>query len=329
MIRNLNILGHYKIDFKTKKMLSWVITGMRDYNRKFLSLRLLIWTNCRRLLSPLLQMFTSIPIKADAPLAAPTSHLIHALISIPLNSSTSAVWFKQSQSNHTAPSQSEAFIQARRLFDSALSHYLPGKVDPDDASVRARCDAEAKNTLEDLLRPLVILITRMASADVDIKLSLRKSIIPPDLDRKVALESRTDTLGRCLRLLPSVYHPQLRDAIGELLFTLSDSDASTLSALVGYGNVAGFLMNKGVMTTPTAPPSSSSGVSLTTASGEAINPITGTVQEERPLPSDMTDEEKEREAEKLFVLFDRLEKTGAMPSSANPIRKMAEKGMLG
>ena len=35
----------------------------------------------------------------------------------------------------------------------------------------------------------------------------------------------------------------------------------------------------------------------------------------------MTDEEKEREAEKLFVLFDRLEKTGAIPPEQNPMRK--------
>lgn len=35
----------------------------------------------------------------------------------------------------------------------------------------------------------------------------------------------------------------------------------------------------------------------------------------------MSDEEKEREMEKLFVLFDRLEKTGALPPDQNPMRK--------
>lgn len=226
------------------------------------------------------------------------------------------------------PVESDAFIRARELFDAVLAHYLPGKVDPDDESVRDRCDAEGNNTLDDLVTPLVLLLNRIAAADEGIKLSVRDWIVPPDLDRTTALETRSDTLGRCLRLLPCIYHPRLKDAIGELLFTVSDSDASTLSALVGYGNVAGFLVNKGVMSAPAAP-SSSSGVSLTTPSGASINPITGTVQQDRPLSSDMTDEEKEREAEKLFVLFDRLEKTGAMPASQNPIRKMAEKGMLG
>lgn len=39
----------------------------------------------------------------------------------------------------------------------------------------------------------------------------------------------------------------------------------------------------------------------------------------------MTDEEKELEAEKLFVLFDRLEKTGMVQ---NPIRKAIQEGKL-
>jgi hypothetical protein len=60
---------------------------------------------------------------------------------------------------------------------------------------------------------------------------------------------------------------------------------------------------------------------------DQINPITGTIQEKREDPP-MTDEEKEREAEKLFVLFDRLEKSGAIPPSQNPIRKAAAEGRL-
>jgi len=43
----------------------------------------------------------------------------------------------------------------------------------------------------------------------------------------------------------------------------------------------------------------------------------------------MTDEEKEREAEKLFVLFDRLEKSGAIQPDQNTIRKAVEQGKLG
>ena len=66
----------------------------------------------------------------------------------------------------------------------------------------------------------------------------------------------------------------------------------------------------------------------TSNTGTPINPITGIAQQPVTVP-DMTDEEKEREAEKLFVLFDRLEKSGAIQPDQNPIRKAVEQGKLG
>jgi hypothetical protein len=103
--------------------------------------------------------------------------------------------------------------------------------------------------------------------------------------------------------------------------------ASTLSALVGYGNVAGFLFHKGILN---APPNdaASSNVSLVTPSGTHINPITGTIQSGPVLPA-MSDEEKEHEMEKLFVLFDRLERMGAIPPSQNPMRRVVQEATFG
>ena len=95
---------------------------------------------------------------------------------------------------------------------------------------------------------------------------------------------------------------------------------------MGYGNVAGFLFQKGIMSAP--PRSAGSSAPTTTADGLPINPVTGVVDHPHE-PLEMSDEEKEREAEKLFVLFDRLEKSGAIPPSQNPIRKAAAEGRLG
>lgn len=103
--------------------------------------------------------------------------------------------------------------------------------------------------------------------------------------------------------------------------------ATTLCALVGYGNVAGFLFHKGIFAAPSAEGSSSA--PTTTADGTPINPITGVAEREKPSMPDMSDEEKEREMEKLFVLFDRLEKTGALPKDQNPIRKAIQSGKMG
>lgn len=64
----------------------------------------------------------------------------------------------------------------------------------------------------------------------------------------------------------------------------------------------------------------------TDAEGAPINPITGIRNQNRSTSEDeMTEEEKEIEAEKLFVLFDRLEKSGM---GVNPIRKAQQEGKL-
>jgi len=230
--------------------------------------------------------------------------------------------------------------------DVSLAYYLPGDIDPDDTTVREKCKKEGETNLDDILTPLVVLITRICLGDEDSRARLREWVLPHDLDRTVALESRSDFLGRCLRILPCVYHGRLKDAVGEMFYAMCDSDgkpcptfqwsisltsnpAGLLSAQVGYGNVAGFLFNKGVFN----PPSQSSGASITevpTAAedGTPINPITGIAQKPSSVP-DMTDEEKEAEAEKLFVLFDRLEKSGSIQPSQNPIRQAVAQGKLG
>jgi hypothetical protein len=53
--------------------------------------------------------------------------------------------------------------------------------------------------------------------------------------------------------------------------------------------------------------------STSTPIGADIDPITGSIAEEKPDPwAGMSDEEKERESERLFVLFDRLQKNGVI-----------------
>ena len=100
-----------------------------------------------------------------------------------------------------------------------------------------------------------------------------------------------------------------------------------MSAFFGYGNVAGYLFNKGVMAAP-PPEAGSSAAPTTTATGEAINPITGTTLQPKSDLPEMSEEEKEREMEKLLVLFDRLERTGALPKDQNPIRKAIQEGKI-
>ncbi len=66
---------------------------------------------------------------------------------------------------------------------------------------------------------------------------------------------------------------------------------------------------------------------LTTIDGKEINPVTGQrrdMEPEDPGPA-MSDEEKEREAEKLFVLFERLKATGVV-NVVNPVEQALQEG---
>lgn len=110
------------------------------------------------------------------------------------------------------------------LFEVSISRYFPGKTDPDDPENRTRCKAESSDTLDDMLSPLVVLITKLCIADEGSRTRVRHLVVPEDLDRSSPLEERPDITGRCLRLLSCVYHPRLKDAIGELLFAIADSD---------------------------------------------------------------------------------------------------------
>ncbi|KAG6885488.1 hypothetical protein C0993_001095 [Termitomyces sp. T159_Od127] len=346
------------------------------------------------LLAPALRVFTSLPPTSPSPIAAPLTHVIHTLITIPVSAELRPIWFgtnaiaspRMSASNsprHSSRSQTPqpaaasssnngndppqltpvspksstldralSVLSAGRrslsrsppssttasmnvvqrtyeLIDTAFAHFFPDIVDVDDASVRDRAKQELlDNSLDDLLSPLVVLLSRICAADEVSRVRVRQLIIPDDLDRSSPLEGRSDLLGRCLRLMTSVYHSRLKDSVGEMLFAICDSDASVLSALVGYGNVAGFLYNKGVLSAPPAPSATTSTYTPSPAAA-SINPITGTTNNQRQDLPEMTDEEKEREAEKLFVLFDRLEKTGAIPPSQNPIRKAIQEGKIG
>jgi hypothetical protein len=108
-----------------------------------------------------------------------------------------------------------------------MSHYLPGDIDPDDPNVREICKKEGESSLDDILIPLVVLMTKLALAEDAVKVRISELLLPADLDRTRALESRTDLLGRCLRLLASIHHARLKDAVGEMLFAICDSDGES------------------------------------------------------------------------------------------------------
>ena len=138
--------------------------------------------------------------------------------------------FAVSRRSPSPTTTQDTLLRGYDLLDVTLSHYMPGSVDPDEASVRDLCKSETDNPVDDIVCPLVLLVAKLCASDEVSRKRMRSWILPDDLDRTSPLEGRPDLLGRCLRLLSCVHHTKLKDATGEMLFAVCDSDGNVPSS---------------------------------------------------------------------------------------------------
>ncbi|KAI1854193.1 hypothetical protein JX265_000597 [Neoarthrinium moseri] len=155
----------------------------------------------------------------------------------------------------------------------------------------------------------------------DVRESVRSQLLPTENDRKEVLGQSVTLASWLLRNSTNPVTPQLREAISELLFDMSDKDASKFVDNVGYGFASGFLFNRNL------PIPQNAQEAFANAGSRPVNPVTGQFldSERHPAAPEMTDEEKEREAERLFVLFERLRANGII-SAENPVRVAQQSG---
>jgi Guanine nucleotide exchange factor synembryn len=235
------------------------------------------------------------PVSSSQPLQPPIGPLVNSLINLDL---------KNDDIIHTLFPKNEQNAITERLTE--LLHL----------TVRVYKEEE----LEQQASPLVILVRRVYElAPKDVKAFMRSHILPSDDDRQRPL-GRSDTLSsKLLMLSTSPLAPKLREEISNLLFEMSNRDARTYVQNVGYGFASGFLFQHNVPIPENALEAWSTGEidarSSTSSNRRNINPITGQKTEFEPKfeGPEMTKGEKEREAEKLFVLFERY--TGSHPPS--------------
>nr|WVH01956.1 guanine nucleotide exchange factor [Naematelia aurantialba] len=180
-------------------------------------------------------------------------------------------------------------------------------------------DDEVKGlVVDEVLPPVLLVLVRAAAGCSEMRTWLRDTLLPKNLDRTNEagpLESRRGVLGDLLRLMQCANHPSSRDTAGELLWAICDCNPTTMTKEIGYGNAAGLLFRKGLSGPPEAtieelPADEPDAESREQKQEQARHPITAlkpTPEDSSPL-SNMSDQEKEREAERLFVLFDRMEK---------------------
>jgi len=169
--------------------------------------------------------------------------------------------------------------------------------------------------------PLLLALMAMAQSEAtEAKGRLQESFIPSDEDRKEALGKGNTLPHKLLHMSNQSMFPEVREVIMTLFFELSGKDPSRFVHNVGFGNAAGYLSTKGIQITQK---------DLGDAVSADVNPITGQRMDAESQPDlpEMTQEEKEREAERLFVLFERLKATGVVDVE-NPVTAAAQSGRI-
>ena len=201
---------------------------------------------------------------------------------------------------------------------SEMLAVLPRLVEILDSSLRGYRPTQ----LDTSLIPLITILRSMiATGDDSLKVQLKEDLLPKDSERDLPLGQTSTLASRLLRLTTQPGLVNLPEAVSALLFELSDKDASAFVKNVGYGYAAGYLMTHKIpIPEDIQRPSSSRG-------DVPFNPITGQRLDREPVVDmpEMSQEEKEREAERLFVLFERLRATGVVDVQ-NPVHQAQQQG---
>ncbi|PHH80772.1 hypothetical protein CDD80_7309 [Ophiocordyceps camponoti-rufipedis] len=180
--------------------------------------------------------------------------------------------------------------------------------------------------LESIVTPLVGLIGKFyENAPEAVRQHLQEALLPSDEDRQAILGRGQTLSARLLKNSTNPIAPALRDAISHLFFDLSGRDANKFVQNVGYGFASGFLFQNNMPVPASASEAFSTGDA--SAAPKRVNPITGQFldQEKTLEDSNMTQEEKQREAERLFVLFERLKASG-IADIKNPVETALQEG---
>ncbi|KAL2018391.1 hypothetical protein VTK56DRAFT_869 [Thermocarpiscus australiensis] len=203
-----------------------------------------------------------------------------------------------------------------------------------DLSMTAYSDSKLDEVVVPLLCVLQAAYEHAPDDDDDdgaVHAFIRDKLLPGEADRKAGL-GKADTLpSRLLRNWTNPLAPEFRRAVSHFYFALSRRDAARFVENVGYGYASGFLFENKIPVPESAMQGGQGGVSSAGGEGPArgrpVNPITGQFLDEESFPDipEMTAEEKEREAERLFVLFERLKQTGVI-NVQNPVEKAVQEG---
>ncbi|THX66866.1 hypothetical protein D6D05_10082 [Aureobasidium pullulans] len=260
----------------------------------------------RSTLSPILEFLNSVAI-VSPPLEPPVSLLINALVHFDF----------ENQEDHLRTllfpgSQGTIYLDLlTRILDLAVDCYTTSELD-----LRAS--------------PLVQVLLRISSiAPPGPKSYLCALLMPSEKDRESVLGKGSSLSSKLLSLFNEISAPHLKELLPALYFELSDNHVDLFVKNVGYGLAAGFLRSNCLQPEFGVESPSMNNAGNARHGISEVNPITGQRldREQSHAGSDFTEEEKEREAERLFVLFERLRATGVI-NVENPVAQAQHRDNL-
>ncbi|XP_048402092.1 synembryn-A isoform X2 [Stegostoma tigrinum] len=182
--------------------------------------------------------------------------------------------------------------------------------------------------LRETLIPALNLLTESARAHRETRKFLRMRVLPPLRDVQTRPEVGNLLRNKLVRLMTHI-DTDLKHCAAEFLFVLCKESVARFVKYTGYGNAAGLLAARGLMGGRTVEGLYSEDEDTDTEEYKEakphINPVTGRVEERAVNPMDeMTDEQKEYEAMKLFNMFDKLSREQIIqPMGVTPDGKLA------
>uniref|UniRef100_A0A672JPN9 Synembryn n=1 Tax=Salarias fasciatus TaxID=181472 RepID=A0A672JPN9_SALFA len=174
---------------------------------------------------------------------------------------------------------------------------------------------ESGDKIKEKLTPILNLLTESCRAHRETRHYIRKHILPPLRDVSHRPEEGSTVKSRLIRLMTHL-DTDVKHCAADLIFVLCKENVRRFVKYTGYGNAAGLLATRGLLGGQGAR-TSSSGTQYSSDSDsdteeyrqvkDRINPVTGRVEAEQPDPMEgMTEEEKEEEAKRLIMLFNKL-----------------------
>ncbi|XP_066540381.1 synembryn-B isoform X2 [Hoplias malabaricus] len=160
------------------------------------------------------------------------------------------------------------------------------------------------------LTPVLSLMTESSRYHREIRRYLKAKVLPPLKDVKERPEVGTTIRNKLVRLMTHV-DMGVKQGAAEFLFVLCKESVDNLLKYTGYGNAAGLLVARGLLAGGRGETEYSADEDSDTEEYKSakpfINPITGHIEEPMPNPiEDMTEEQKEYEAQKLVNMIGEL-----------------------